>query len=141
MLSRLPTGWGVSKMDDEVEKMREKTERGDRIQTASEEEDRGEFRESIADHLEEIDAGERQKALSAWDGPLAAFVAALEEDEHEDRREAIVEALGKELGVDVDEPKKSELLALTLRVGFQEVAEEELEALREALRDDAAKGL
>lgn len=142
MLKRSSIGWGVCSMDDdELEQLREQTDRGSRLDTASGEADRSAFRESIADHLEEIDAGERQKALSAWDGPLAAFVAALEEEEHADRREAIVESLGGELGVDLDEPKKSELLALTLRVGFQEVAGDDLEALREALREDAAKGL
>lgn len=127
--------------DEELEELRERTDRGSRLDTAAGETDRGAFRESIVEHLEAIDAGERQKALSAWDGPLAAFVAALEEEEHADRREAIVDTLGEELGVDVDDPKKSELLALTLRVGFQEVAGEDLEALREALREDAAKGL
>ncbi|WP_050033691.1 hypothetical protein [Halorubrum halophilum] len=127
--------------DDELEELREQTDHGSRLDTASDETNRTEFRESIAEHLSEIDAGERQKTLSAWDGPLAAFVAALEEDQHADRREAIADALGEELGVDVNDPKKSELLALTLRVGFQEVAGEDLEPLREALREDAAKGL
>lgn len=142
MRAPLSTGWGVRSMaDDELEELRERTDHGSRLDTASDETDRTEFRESIAEHLNEIDAGERQKTLSAWDGPLAAFVAALEEDQHADRREAIADALGEELGVDVDDPKKSELLALTLRVGFQEVAGEDLEALREALREDAAKGL
>lgn len=126
--------------DDGLEELRELTDRGSRLDTASGEADRTEFRDSISEHLDEIAAGERQKTLSAWDGPLAAFVAALEEDQQADRREAIVETLGEELGVDVDDPKKSELLALTLRVGFQEVAGEDLEALREALREDAAKG-
>jgi len=79
------------------------------------------------------------RSPSAWDGPLAALVAALEEDP--ERYEKVADAIGEELGVDVDEPKKSELLALTLRVGFQHVATEEMDALREAVREDATKGL
>jgi hypothetical protein len=49
--------------------------------------DNVEFRESIANYLDEIDVDHRQKTLPAWDGPLAAFVAALEEEKHVDRRE------------------------------------------------------
>lgn len=120
---------------------RDPGDRGSHLNIASGEADRAEFRDSIAEYLDEIDAGERQKTLSAWDGPLAAFVVALEEEEHADRREAIAKRLGEELDVDVDDPKKSELFALTLRVEFQEVAEEDLEALHEALREDTAKGL
>jgi hypothetical protein len=125
--------------DDELEDLRKRTDRGSRLDDAADATNRAAFRESIAEHLEAIDNGERQKALSAWDGPLAAFVAALED--HPERYEKIAAALGEELGVDVGDPKKSELLALTLRVGFQEVASEDLEALREALREDAAKGI
>lgn len=125
--------------DDELEELRERTDRGSRLETATDDTDRAAFQESIAEHLASIDDGERQKALSAWDGPLAAFVAALED--HPERYEKVAAALGDELGVGVDAPKKSELLALTLRVGFQEVASEDLEALRDALREDAAKGL
>jgi hypothetical protein len=125
--------------DDELDKLREQTDRGSRLDTAADETERAAFRESIAEHLEAIDAGDRQKTLSAWDGPLSALVAALED--HPEHRAAVVEALAEELGVEVEEPKKSELLALTLRVGFQQVAPEEMEDLREALRDDATKGL
>lgn len=127
--------------DDELDELRERTARGSRIESASEKTERAAFRESITENLEEIDTGERQKALSAWDGPLTAFIAALEEDANADRREAIVEALCEELGVTVEEPKRSEFLALTLRVGLQQVASEDLDVLREALREDAAKGL
>jgi hypothetical protein len=125
--------------DDELEDLRKQTERGSRIETAADEADVATFREEIAEHLEEIDTGDRQKTLSAWDGPLAAFVAALEE--HPERYEKVVDAIGDELGVELDNPKKSELLALTLRVGFQQVAPKEMDALREAVREDATKGL
>ncbi|MFW6382424.1 MAG: hypothetical protein ACOCZD_00105 [Haloferacaceae archaeon] len=125
--------------DDELDKLREQTDRGSRLDTAAEERDLDEFRDSITEHLEEIDTGERQKTLSAWDGPLAAFVAAL--DDHPDVYASVTDRLGEELDVDVDAPRKSELLALTLRVGFREVADEELDALREAVRKEAVEGL
>lgn len=51
------------------------------------------------------------------------------------------ERLAGELAVDVEDPPKSELLALPLRVGFREVADDELEILRDAIRDDAVDGL
>lgn len=125
--------------DDDLEDLRKQTERGSRIETATDEADIATFRDAIADHLEAIDAGEKQKTLSAWDGPLAAFVAALEEDP--ERYEGVVDTIAEKLDVALEDPKKSELLALTLRVGFQQVAPEEMEALREAVREDATKGL
>lgn len=125
--------------DDELDDLRKQTERGSRIDTAAGEADLATFRKDITDHLEAIDAGDRQKTLSAWDGPIAAFVAALEENP--EKYEQVVDAIGEELDVELDAPKKSELLALTLRVGFQHVADDEMEALREAVREDAAKGL
>jgi nitrate reductase assembly molybdenum cofactor insertion protein NarJ len=125
--------------DDDLEDLRKQTERGTRIETAADEDDLATFRDAIGEHLEAIDAGDKQKTLSAWDGPLAAFVAALEDDP--ERYDAVADAIAEELDVALEDPKKSELLALTLRVGFQQVAPKEMEALREAVREDATKGL
>ena len=125
--------------DDDLEKLRAQTERGSRIDTAGETPELDAFEASIAAYHAEIAAGERQKTLSAWDGPLAAFVAALAD--HPEVYAAVCERLAAELDVAVADPPKSELLALTLRVGFQEVADRELEALREVLQEDALEGL
>jgi hypothetical protein len=125
--------------NDDLDDLRKQTERGTRIETAADEDDLATFRDAIGEHLEAIDSGDKQKTLSAWDGPLAAFVAALEDDP--ERYDAVADAIAEELDVALEDPKKSELLALTLRVGFQQVAPEEMEALREAVREDATKGL
>lgn len=125
--------------DDELEKLREQTEQGSRIDTAAETQRLDAFRASIAEYRAAIEAGEQQKTLSAWDGPLAAFVAAL--DDHPELYAEVSERLGDELDTDVDDPPKSELLALTLRVGFRDVADSELDALRDVIQEDAVEGL
>lgn len=125
--------------DDDIDKLRAQTEQGSRIDTATGEKELTAFQQSISEYLEEIDAGERQKTLSAWDGPLAAFVAAL--DDHPEVHAGVTARLGEELDIDIDDPPKSKLLAFTLRVGFQVVADKELDALRQSIRDDAVDGL
>jgi hypothetical protein len=125
--------------DDELAALREQTSQGDRIDEASAAEERQNLVEDIVAELEAIEQGDQQKTVSVWDGHLAAFIRALEENP--DRLEDVGHSLQQRLGVDESEADRSQILRLALRLGFQEAAPDEFEAVREAAREQATKGL
>jgi hypothetical protein len=125
--------------DDELAALREQTSQGDRIDEASEAADQQEFVEDIIAELEAIEAGEQQKTVSVWDGHLAAFIRALEENP--ERMQSVGRGLQQRLEVDESEVDRSELLRLALRLGLQQAAPEEFEAIREAAKQQAIKDL
>lgn len=125
--------------DEELAALREQTSQGDRIDEARSEQAKQDLVDEIMQELEAIDAGDKQKTISVWDGHLAAFVRALEENP--DRLEDVGHALQRELDLEEDNIDRSELLRLALRLGFQEAAPKEFEAVREAARKQATKGL
>ncbi len=125
--------------DDDLAALREQTSQGDRIDEAGAAEERQSLVEDIVAELEAIDQGDQQKTVSVWDGPLAAFIRALEENP--ERLEDVGHSLQQRLGIDESEVGRSEVLRLALRLGFQEAAPDEFEAVREAAREQATKGL
>lgn len=129
----------MTEEDDELAALREQTSHGDRIETAATEEDQRDLVEDILAELDAIEAGEKQKTVSVWDGHLAAFIRALEENP--DRLTEVGQALQQQLDVEQGEVDRSELLRLALRLGLQEAAPQEFEAVREAAREQATKGL
>ena len=129
----------MSEDDEELAALREQTSQGDRIDQAASVEQKQDLVSSIVEELEAIDAGEEQKTLSVWDGTLAAFIRALEENP--DRMEDVGRSLQQRLDADDDQIDRSEVLRLALRLGFQEAAPEEFDAVREAVKKQATKGL
>lgn len=125
--------------DDELAALREQTSHGDRIDEAAAKEEKRELVEDIIAELEAIDAGEQQKTISVWDGHLAAFIRALESNS--DRMDDVGHALQRQLDLDESDVDRSNILRLALRLGFQEAAPHEFEAVREAARKQATKGL
>jgi hypothetical protein len=125
--------------DEELAALREQTSQGDRIDQAASAEQKQALSEAIVEELEAIDAGEQQKTLSVWDGALAAFIRALEDNP--DQLEAVGHSLQQRLGTDTAEIDRSEVLRLALRLGFQEAAPEEFDAVRDAVQKHATKGL
>lgn len=95
--------------------------------------------DAIMAELEAIERGEQQKTVSVWDGPLAAFIRALEANP--DQLEEVGHALQRELDLDERDVDRSEVLRLALRLGFKEAAPETFEAVRDATREHAVKGL
>lgn len=126
--------------DDDLEALREQTSHGDRIDEAANEEATQDFVADIVAELDAIEAGDEQKTISVWDGPLAAFIRALEENP--DRMDAVGEALQQRLDIEPDEEVgRSEVLRLALRLGFEQAAPNEFEAVRDAAREHATKRL
>jgi len=125
--------------DDELAALREQTSQGDRIDEAAAEDAKHDLAGDILDELEAIDAGDKQKTISVWDGHLAAFIRALEENP--DRLGEVGHALQRQLDLEEGDVDRSEILRLALRLGFQEAAPQEFEAVREAARKEATKGL
>lgn len=129
----------MTEQDDDLATLRERTSHGDRIEQAPADEAKRDLVEDIIEELEAIDAGDKQKTISVWDGNLAAFIRALESDP--ERLDEVGHALQRRLDLDEGEVDRSELLRLALRLGFREAAPSELEAVREAVREEATKGL
>ncbi|WP_336339500.1 hypothetical protein [Haloarcula brevis] len=125
--------------DPDLEDLKAQTSQGDRLDSAAKEIDRQNLVDDIVNELEAIDAGDQQKTVSVWDGQLAAFIRALEANpEHLD---AVGDGLQEQLDIEETEIDRSSVLRLALRVGFQEAAPEQFEAVREAVRRQATKGL
>ena len=129
----------MSEDDEELAALREQTSQGDRIDQAASVEQKQDLVSSIVEELEAIDAGEEQKTLSVWDGTLAAFIRALEENP--DQMEDVGRSLQQRLDAADDQIDRSEVLRLALRLGLQEAAPEEFDAVREAVKKQATKGL
>ena len=125
--------------DDDLEDLKRQSQRGDRLDEAGDQQDRREFTETIIDELEAIDAGEKQKTVSVWDGTSAAFVRALEE--HPEHLETVGHALQNELGLDESDVDRSDVVRLALRLGFREAAPETFDSARDAVQEQATKGL
>jgi uncharacterized protein YpuA (DUF1002 family) len=125
--------------DEELEELRRQTDRGSRIDEAADQEAQHELASAIQSELEAIDDGDRQKTLSAWDGPLAALMTTLED--RPDDLEQVVQGIERELDVGLEDPKRSEILALLMRVGLQETAPDLADALRDAVQEHATRGL
>lgn len=127
--------------EDDLAALRDKTSHGDRIEQAAAAEQQQGFVEDIVAELEAIDDGEQQKTVSVWDGALAAFVRALEDNP--EQMEAVGQGLQQQLDVDESgsEIERSEVLRLALRLGFKEAAPAEFEAVRDAVKEHATKRL
>lgn len=125
--------------DDELAALRDETSHGDRIDTADAASDRRAFVDDIVAELEAIDAGDKQKTISVWDGHLAAFIRALEANP--ERMASVGEGLQRRLDLEDGEVNRSEILRLALRLGFKEAAPDELEAVRNAAGEHATKQL
>jgi len=126
--------------DADLDQLRAATDHGDRLDEAAEEVDRAALRESIAEYLDEIDAGDRQKTVSVWDGEVAALLAALED--HPEDMARVGDSLREALGVDTDDDvDRSDVIRLALRLGLREAAPKEIETVREAVQDRATRGL
>ena len=125
--------------DADLAALREQTSQGDRLDEAGSAEQKQALVDDIVSELEAIDGGEQQKTVSVWDGNLAAFIRALEDNP--DRMEDVGQALQQRLDVDVGEADRSDILRLALRLGFQEAAPDEFDAVREAVGKQATRGL
>jgi hypothetical protein len=125
--------------DPDLEQLREQTEHGDRIDAVATENERADLKGSILDELDAIDAGDQQKTVSIWDGPVAAYIRALEE--HPEQLENVGHALQQRLDLDEDEVDRAAVLRLALRVGLREATPKQYETLEDAVREQATKGL
>jgi hypothetical protein len=121
---------------------------GDRLDNVREESASGrdELKEAMLAALAEIDAGDRQKTVSLWDGNLAALFAGLEAND--EARRDVARAFADDLeaqeqgtvpsDVDPDAPDRSDVLRLALLHALNDAAPEYLDILREALQERAS---
>lgn len=129
--------------DQDLEELRAATERTDRASaTPGVDVEETDLADAIVAELEAIDAGDRQKTVSVWDGPLAAFVAVLEEgDDAEAVREELGAGVAQAFDLEDTPTDRATLLRLALRLGVREAAPEQYDAIREAVRRRASQDL
>lgn len=126
--------------DADLDELREATDHGDRLDEAAGAGVYDDLQRDMMEYLAEIDDGGRQKTVSVWDGDLAAFTAAL--DDNPEQLHAFGEALREELDVGgTGPPDRSEVLRLALRLGFREAAPDNMETARKAVKEHATQGL
>jgi hypothetical protein len=125
--------------DEELEKLRQQTERGSRLEESPSKGDAA-FTEDVLKTIEQIDAGDRRKTIAVRDQPMAALLTALEE--HPDRMQKVGNQLREALDRETaDEFDRSEIFRLAVRVGIEEAAPEAMVDLREAHSKHAAQDL
>jgi hypothetical protein len=127
--------------DIDLEELKRQTSHGDRLDSDADNDAQQELTEAILDELAQIDASEKQKTISIWDGPTAALIRAL--DDNPEQRTEIGNALRRQLDIDGDqEPiEHSELIRYALRLGFKQADPETFELLREAVQKHATQDL
>ncbi len=126
--------------DIDLDELKRQTAHGDRLNAEADNDARLELKETILDELAQIDASEKQKTVSIWDAPTAAYVRALVE--HPEHREEVGQSLRRQLDVDAEGSiERSELVRLALRLGLQQANADKFEILGEAVRERALEGL
>lgn len=124
--------------DDDLDRLREETETGDRLAQATHDVDQDELVESIVEEMDSMEADNRQPTISVWDRQFAALFGALDNED----LESIGEALREDLDVDPQgEPDRSEVLRNLLRVALLESAPEYMEALVQAVVERSTRDL
>lgn len=128
--------------DEELERLKEQTNSGDRLDESATGDDTDALREDIVTYLGEIDDGDRQKTVSVWDGELTALFTALGNGEHDEELADLGRQLREEFDIQkAERPNRSEVLSLCLRLGLREAAPEYSETLREAVKEHATADL
>jgi len=125
--------------NDNLEDLRQRTDRGSRLDEAANELDHQDLVERLVTELEAMDAGEKQKTVSVWDEHMAAVIRVLETDE--DLREDVVSDLSDALDADPDGSDRSTVLRLTLRLGFHTASPDVMDAVEDAARERAVQNL
>lgn len=126
-------------MTDELEELRKKTERGDRNDEESEGPETS-FVDEIVNAIDDVESGDRPKTLAVRDQPIAALLAALDDDGSKmtDVGQALEDELGREKS---DEFDRSEIVRLALRVGLEDAAPEKMEQLSDAIGKHAQNNI
>ena len=118
-------------VDKKLEELRNEESTGNRLDR-DDPESQPEFADVLEEALESIDQGESSNTITAYDPKLAAVLQALEEDDRmEDVFEQLQEAYDGNSGL--QNPSRSALIRLAVRVGLQEGSDNLLEDLEEAV--------
>jgi hypothetical protein len=127
--------------DEELEELRQSTERGSRLDNPSGKESEGDdLVDALVTSLSSIDEGDRRKTIAVRDRSIAALLIAVAE------REDDLQTIGMNLQQSLDrEPSeeydRSEIIRLAIRAGLQEAAPEYLEHLAEATGEYAKQNV
>lgn len=129
--------------DIDLEALKDQTSHGDRLDSDADNDAQQALKDDIIEELAAIDAGDKQKTISIWDGETAAFIRSL--DDNPDQRDEIGDALRRQLDIDGSDDQetieRSELVRYALRLGFRQADPDAFEILRESVRECATQDL
>jgi hypothetical protein len=118
-------------VDDKLDELRDEESTGNRLDR-DDPQSQPDFADVLEEALESIDQGESSNTITAYDPKLAAIFQALEEDDRmEDIFDQLQEAYDGNSGL--QNPSRSALIRLAVRVGFQEGSDGILDELEEAV--------
>lgn len=118
-------------VDDKLEELRDEESPGNRLDR-DDPQSQPAFADVLEEALESIDQGESSNTITAYDPKLAAIFQALEEDDRmDDIFDQLQEAYDGNSGL--QNPSRSALIRLAVRVGFQEGSDGILDELEEAV--------
>lgn len=118
-------------VDDKLEELRDEESTGNRLDR-DDPQSQPAFADVLEEALESIDQGESSNTITAYDPKLAAIFQALEEDDRmDDIFDQLQEAYDGNSGL--QNPSRSALIRLAVRVGFQEGSDGILDELEEAV--------
>lgn len=118
--------------DDDLEQLREQSERGSRLQDDTDPDST--LTEEITVMLSEIEDGDRTKTIAVRDQPMAALLAALDQDAEAmtEVGQALQDTLDRDPSEEFD---RSEIARLLMRVGLQQSAPDRMSELQDAIAE------
>jgi hypothetical protein len=118
-------------VDNKLDELRDEESTGNRLDRDNPQ-SQPDFADVLEEAFESIDQGESSNTITAYDPKLAAILQALEEDDRmEDIFDQLQEAYDGNSGL--QNPSRSALIRLAVRVGFQEGSDGILDELEEAV--------
>lgn len=118
-------------IDDKLNELREEESKGNRLDR-DDPQSQPDFVDALDEALEAISQGELSDTITAYDPKLAAVLQALEDDDRmDDVFEELQDAYDGDSGL--QNPSRSAIIRLAVRVGLQEGTESVLDDLEEAV--------
>jgi hypothetical protein len=128
-------------MDEDLQDLKEQTTGGDRIDSEADSDTRAELTDAILEQYQALEAGEKQETVSVWDQDIAALLFTLDDADGE-YQDHLAEALSEKLDRSAsDDPDRSEVIRLALRVGLREAPDHIRQAHRQAAREHRDPGI
>lgn len=126
--------------EDRLAELQAESEKGDRLDSEVVISEGEALAQAINEELDAIESGDVYQSVTIWDKKSTALIRALEKNpEH---LKQVGTELREQIGVsDSGEVDRGEVLRYALRLGLQQAADEQLDILRDVIRDRSAQDI